>query len=52
MGTQTSTHKDVLIVGAGIGGLTLAHALIQDGISVRVLERASALEHTLSNPKR
>ncbi len=40
-----SSHAEVLIVGAGIGGLTLAHALIQKGISVRILERAPALEN-------
>lgn len=33
----------VLIVGAGIGGLTLAHALQQRGISFRVIEKARDL---------
>ena len=35
----------ILIVGAGIGGLTLAHALLKRGLSVRVLEAAAALEN-------
>jgi len=45
MNVETTSYADVLIVGAGIGGLTLAHALIQEGLSVNVLERASTLEH-------
>jgi len=36
---------DVIIIGAGIGGLTLAHALLQRGKTVRILEGASALEN-------
>ena len=44
MSTKTLPHTEVLIVGAGIGGLTLAHALIQRNISVRILERAPALK--------
>ena len=38
------TTYDVLIVGAGIGGLTLAHALMQRGMSVRILEQATQLK--------
>jgi FAD-dependent urate hydroxylase len=34
---------DVLIVGAGVGGLALANGLLADGHPVRVLERADAL---------
>jgi FAD-dependent urate hydroxylase len=34
---------DVLIVGAGVGGLALANGLLADGHRVRVLERADAL---------
>ena len=34
----------VLIIGAGIGGLTLAHALLKRGLSVRVLEAAAELK--------
>ncbi|MEP4050622.1 MAG: FAD-dependent monooxygenase [Litorimonas sp.] len=42
---KTASKTDVLIVGAGIGGLTLAHALLQRGKTVQVLERAAALEN-------
>src|SRR6185295_8357145 len=38
-----SAVRDVVIAGAGIGGLTAAIALIRAGIRVRVLERASAI---------
>jgi FAD-dependent urate hydroxylase len=34
---------DVIIVGAGVGGLALANGLRKDGHGVRVLERAAAL---------
>ena len=44
MTIKGSADLDVLIIGAGIGGLTLAHALIQRGKNVRVLESAPALE--------
>ena len=36
-------QNPILIIGAGIGGLTLAHALLKCGLSVRVLEAAEAL---------
>ncbi|HEX4704642.1 MAG TPA: NAD(P)/FAD-dependent oxidoreductase [Pseudonocardiaceae bacterium] len=36
---MTTTHFQVLIVGAGTGGLCLAHGLKQAGISVAVYER-------------
>ena len=45
MAMTASPELDVLIIGAGIGGLTLAHALIQRGEKVRVLESAPALEN-------
>ena len=38
-------QNPILIVGAGIGGLTLAHALVKRGLTVRVLESAAALEN-------
>ena len=44
MTASKSSHIDVLIVGAGIGGLTLAHALLQRGKRVRVLDAAPALK--------
>ena len=44
MGITGPANIDVIIIGAGIGGLTLAHALIQRGKKVRVLETAPALE--------
>ena len=45
MSAALKSQIDVLIVGAGIGGLTLAHALLQRGKTVKVLERAPALEN-------
>ena len=44
MSAADSPQTDVLIVGAGIGGLMLAHALLQRGKSVRILETAPALQ--------
>src|ERR1700761_5362882 len=41
--TQASTRHDVLIQGAGIGGLTLAIALQQRGYQVKIVERAPGL---------
>jgi len=38
-------QNPILIVGAGIGGLTLAHALLKRGLTVSVLESAAALEN-------
>ena len=43
MSVEHEINIDILIQGAGIGGLTLAIALLQKGYSVRVVERASAL---------
>jgi 2-polyprenyl-6-methoxyphenol hydroxylase-like FAD-dependent oxidoreductase len=40
---QTSTRYDVLIQGAGIGGLTLAIALQQRGYAVKIVERSAGL---------
>src|SRR5579871_5819986 len=38
-----SAHTDVLIQGAGIGGLTLAIALVQRGYKIKIVERAAEL---------
>ena len=35
--------KKIIITGAGIGGLTAAACLIQEGYQVRVYEKASEL---------
>ena len=40
---QQDLNVDVLVQGAGIGGLTLAIALLQRGYSVNVVERANGL---------
>ncbi|SDB92535.1 salicylate hydroxylase [Raineyella antarctica] len=40
---QTVPHTDVVIIGAGIGGLTLALALRERGIQATLLERTSEL---------
>jgi len=39
MTSSTPASLRVIIIGAGTGGLALAHALIQAGINVRVFER-------------
>jgi 2-polyprenyl-6-methoxyphenol hydroxylase-like FAD-dependent oxidoreductase len=40
---EVKAHCDVLIQGAGIGGLTLAIALQQRGYKVKIVERAAGL---------
>jgi len=39
-----ATKPEILIVGAGIGGLTAAIALRQAGLGVEVFERAAELK--------
>lgn len=39
-GTGADEHVDTLVVGAGLGGLACAHALVRAGRDVRVLESA------------
>lgn len=41
---QKAKQKSALIVGAGIGGLTAAHALQQNGWHAQVFERAAAFD--------
>jgi len=43
MSAEGETNIDILIQGGGIGGLTLAIALLQKDYTVRVVERASGL---------
>ena len=43
MNVEHVANLDVLIQGAGIGGLTLAIALVRKGYTVRIVERASGL---------
>jgi 2-polyprenyl-6-methoxyphenol hydroxylase-like FAD-dependent oxidoreductase len=43
MSAERETNVDVLIQGAGIGGLTLAIAMVQKDYAVRIVERASGL---------
>jgi 2-polyprenyl-6-methoxyphenol hydroxylase-like FAD-dependent oxidoreductase len=43
MSVERDFDVDVLIQGAGIGGLTLAIALTQKGYTVRIVERATGL---------
>jgi 2-polyprenyl-6-methoxyphenol hydroxylase-like FAD-dependent oxidoreductase len=40
---QRELKLDILIQGAGIGGLTLAITLLQRGYSVKVVERSTRL---------
>jgi 2-polyprenyl-6-methoxyphenol hydroxylase-like FAD-dependent oxidoreductase len=40
---QRERNLDILVQGAGIGGLTLTIALLQRGYSVKVVERSNAL---------
>jgi FAD-dependent urate hydroxylase len=37
------SQRDIIIVGAGLGGLALARGLVTDGHRVRILERSPAL---------
>ncbi len=42
--TDFSPSADIIVVGAGIGGLVAALALVQRGVSVRVVEQAGELK--------
>jgi len=44
MSEKPASKIDVIIAGAGIGGLTLAQALLQRGMTVRILESAPVLK--------
>ena len=41
---RTQPMTRILIIGAGIGGLTLAHACLQNGFEVTLFEKAVSLE--------
>jgi len=43
MATRDKFEMPVLIAGAGIAGLTVAHALLMRGIPIRIFEQANAL---------
>lgn len=43
MQSDSASHPDILIAGAGLGGLTAALALLRRGFKVRVLEQAAQL---------
>ena len=40
------THSDIIIVGAGPAGLTLAHSLKKKGFSALILEQGSSAGHS------
>jgi choline dehydrogenase-like flavoprotein len=40
---QMSKNPDVLVIGSGIGGATLAHRLVERGLNVTILERGGYL---------
>ena len=42
-GTTREEHYDVVIIGSGAGGGTMAHALVDSGVSVLLLERGDWL---------
>lgn len=48
---QARLALDIIIVGAGLGGLSLAIALSRRGHSVRILEQAPKLGEVRTNPR-
>src|SRR6202022_2634876 len=44
-----NSWPDVLIIGSGIGGGTLAHRLVQHGLNVTILERGGFLPQEPEN---
>jgi len=47
--TDRKTHYDVLIIGSGAGGASIAHALAPSGKSILILERGEHLPRGLKN---
>jgi 2-polyprenyl-6-methoxyphenol hydroxylase-like FAD-dependent oxidoreductase len=36
---ELSTHNPILIIGAGVGGLSIGTLLVKDGFKIRVAEQ-------------
>ena len=40
---ESSTHNPILIIGAGVGGLSIGTLLVKDGFRIRVFEKSGKL---------
>ena len=47
--SRSSAHYDVIVVGSGAGGGTVAHALAPTGARVLLLERGGYLPREIEN---